>query len=97
MQPKRGRQSKKGIKTKKKGNWTQEQMNTAYKAGVENCVDIAAAVRQCGVPRRTLGDRVNQCVALNTTNGRPSALSPEDEKEIIRLNKTILSCQLHNS
>lgn len=71
------------MKEKKKGRWTQSQMNEAYSLVVEYNMDVAVAARQCGVPRRTLGDRVNKRVPLVSSNGRPSELTPEEERQIL--------------
>jgi transposase-like protein len=83
MQARRGKQCVKGGKEKKNKKWSQEQMNQAYQLVVVNKQDIAVAARECGVPRRTLGDRINGRVTLTTANGRPSALTNEEEKRIV--------------
>ena len=85
MQEKNSKHNREGVaKEKKKGKWNQEQMVKAFRLVVDNHWDIAVAARQCGVPRRTLGDRVNGRVALSAHNGRPATLQEIEEKEIIK-------------
>jgi hypothetical protein len=83
MQAKRGKQCVKGEKEKKHTKWSQEQMNRAFQLVVVNKWEIAVAARECEVPRRTLGDRVNGRVSLSTQNGCPSALTKEEEKRVV--------------
>ena len=58
-------------------------MNQAFQLVVVNKWDIAVAARECGVPRRTPRDCINGRVTLTAANGRPSALTKEEEKRII--------------
>ena len=58
-------------------SWTEEKMQLAYNAVVHNGLSVRQAVEEYGVPRSTLGDRVNGRKMLGCKSGPPRILTDE--------------------
>lgn len=78
-------------KTSRAENYTQEELRTAVEAVKSGRQTIVQAATQFKIPKPTLVDHVkNRRGAKSTTQGRPTALSPEDEKRLASLIKIII-------
>lgn len=80
-------------KTSRAENYTQEELRTAVEAVKSGRQTIVQAATQFQIPKPTLVDHVkNRRGAKSTTQGRPTALSPEDENRLASLIKIMEKC-----
>ncbi|XP_071510366.1 uncharacterized protein [Diadema antillarum] len=72
-----------GERNVKYRQWSEEDMENAFHEVRDNHVPISVAARDHGVPRRSLGDRVNGKVPLNAKLGAMTKLSTELERDLL--------------
>ena len=62
--------------------WSENAMNEALKAVIEDGRSVRRAAEEFGVPKSTLGDRVSGCVLPGAVSGPLCYLDDEEEKEL---------------
>ena len=63
-------------------SWTQQQMERAVTAVLNEGSSIRRAALECGVPKSSLGDRISGRVLVDATCGPSTYLSPREEAEL---------------
>ena len=59
-------------------------LREAYRLVKEEGMSVRGAAKRCGVPRRTLRDKVTGRFAMDAKRGRRKVFTPEEEMRIVR-------------